>query len=200
MSRQLFTIGHSNHTIGKFIGLLQQHGVTVVGDVRSHPYSRYFPQFNKSELQKALTNAGIRYLFLGRELGGKANESGCFDLTGKSLSDSLVGTSEFDRGIKRLLQDCQTDTIALMCAEKDPITCHRTILVCQHLRNTDLTIEHILGDGELESHSHLEERLVEAYGLQQLQELEARSLSDPPPEADTLPSSQIRSAKKPKSQ
>ena len=165
-TKQLFTIGHSNHSIDDFITLLQTHGITAVADVRSHPYSRYLPHFNKSELEAALQHVGIEYRFLGQELGARPNESSCY-VDGKALYEKIAATPLFARGIKRLINGVKTHRIALMCAERDPITCHRSILVCQHLRNFDIKINHILNDGSLESHNALEERLLKLHGLEQ---------------------------------
>jgi uncharacterized protein (DUF488 family) len=178
MSHQIFTIGHSNHTIEQFIGLLQQHGITAIADVRSHPHSRHFPQFNKPELEAALKNAGIRYVFLGAELGARPNNQDCYDLTGKALYERIAATPEFSEGIERLLKGVQSFNIALMCAEKDPITCHRTILVCQNLRTYGLTINHVLADGTLEAHEALEAKLLEKYGLHQLSLFDQRAIED----------------------
>lgn len=158
--KQIFTIGHSNHRIETFISLLQQHEITAVADVRSHPYSRYLSHFSKSPLDAILAKAGIKYIFLGRELGARPEDSSCYDLTGKALYERIAGTPTFSEGIQRVIAAADNHKIALMCAEKDPITCHRTILVCHDLGKFDLGIHHILADGNLESHQQLEERLL----------------------------------------
>lgn len=157
---QLFTIGHSNLNIETFISLLQKHGITAVADVRSHPYSRRFPHFSQPALKTSLLNAGINYVFLGRELGARPEDLSCYDATGKALYERIAATNLFSTGIQRLLKGVETYKIALMCAEKDPITCHRTILVCRQLRKFGLQINHILSDGNLETHEELETRLL----------------------------------------
>lgn len=174
---ELFTIGHSNHSIEAFISLLQQHGITAVADVRSHPYSRYLPHFNKSELEAALKDAAIEYRFLGQELGARPNDPSCY-VDGKAPYEKIAATQFFEKGIKRLLKGAENYKVALMCAERDPITCHRTILVCQHLRSFDVTINHILTDGNLESHEALEERLLKLHGLNETSEPMQLSLFD----------------------
>lgn len=161
---ELFTIGHSNHSIDAFIGLLQQHGITAVADVRSHPYSRFLPHFNQSALKAALLNAGIQYVFLGKELGARSADPNCY-VDGKAAYEKIAATQLFSEGIQRILKGSQNYKISLMCAEKDPITCHRAILVCQHLRNFELEIKHILSNGYLESHEQLEDRLLVLHGL-----------------------------------
>lgn len=165
---KLWTIGHSNHSIESFVGLLRQHQITALADVRSHPYSRRLPHFNKAPLQANLAQAGIHYVFLGRELGARPNDPGCY-VEGKALYARIALTPLFLAGIQRLLKGAETYRIALMCAEKDPIACHRTILVCRQLRPFNLDIVHILGDGQLESHADLEERLLQLHNLKSLE-------------------------------
>ena len=169
MSRKIFTIGHSNLDIDGFIALLLQHKITALADVRSHPYSRYLPHFSKDSLDTALKKAKIKYVFLGLELGARPNNSSCY-VNGKALYEKIAATESFSQGIKRIIKGSQNYTIALMCAEKDPITCHRAILVCQHLRKFDLDIDHILQDGSVESHQHLENRLLSLYGFNNSQD------------------------------
>lgn len=137
---ELFTIGHSNLSIDAFIALLQRHGITAVADVRSHPYSRFLPHFNQSALKAALLNAGIQYVFLGKELGARAADQSCY-VDSKASYEKIAATELFLEGIQRLLTGSEKYKISLMCAEKDPITCHRSILVCQHLREFALEID-----------------------------------------------------------
>ena len=160
---ELFTIGHSNLSIEAFVLLLQQHGITAVADVRSHPFSRYLPHFNKSEIKASLSRVGIQYVFLGKELGARPEDLSCYDTSGKALYDRIAATPLFSEGIQRLLKGTANYKISLMCAEKDPITCHRTILVCHKVKKFNFPIYHILSDGNLESHQDLEERLLSKF-------------------------------------
>lgn len=159
MSRLFFTIGHSNHTIDAFIRLLTQHGVTVLADVRSHPYSRYYQHFRKAPLKGAIRKAGLGYVFLGKELGPRSTDPDCYIDNAVSY-ERLAQTSLFNQGLARLLRGAENHSIALMCAEQDPITCHRAILVSRPLHNQGYTVDHILRDGTLEPHADLEERLL----------------------------------------
>ncbi|MEH1827130.1 MAG: DUF488 domain-containing protein [Nostoc sp.] len=164
---ELFTIGHSNHSILALIELLQEHNVTALADVRSHPYSRYLPHFNRLPLKDALSGVNIHYEFLGQELGARPDNKECY-VDGKAVYEKIAATELFSQGIKRILKGVKNYRIALMCAEKDPIVCHRAILVCQHLRCKDnLEINHIKSNGDLESHYKLEDRLLAKYGLKQ---------------------------------
>lgn len=173
---ELFTIGHSNHSIDTFIQLLRLHEVTALADVRSHPYSRYLPHFNQTELKPVLLKAGIRYVFLGRELGARPNDPSCY-VDGKAVYEKIAATKLFGEGIQRILKGIEDYKIALMCAEKDPITCHRAILVCQYLRHKHFPINHILKTGNLESHNALEERLLNLHNLQKQEIPETVQLS-----------------------
>lgn len=162
---KLSTIGHSNHSIENFVALLKKHNITAIADVRSYPYSRYLPHFNQVELKKKLREAKIAYVFLGKELGARSSNLGCY-VEGKALYEKIASTKEFSLGLDRLLSGVKKYNIALMCAEQDPITCHRAILICPHLKDKGLEIQHILKNGSLESHSHLEKRLLRLHKLE----------------------------------
>ncbi|MFO1095719.1 MAG: DUF488 domain-containing protein [Planctomycetaceae bacterium] len=155
----LFTIGHSNHDWPKFLGLLQQQGVTAVADVRSQPTSR-LPQFRRAALEQKLREAGIEYVFLGRELGARRDEPECYE-EDCALYERIAALPLFCRGIERILDGTPRHRIALMCAEREPLDCHRTLLVCRQLRNKPVVIQHILADGQVESHAVTEQRLVQ---------------------------------------
>ncbi|WP_225880462.1 DUF488 domain-containing protein [Anabaenopsis elenkinii] len=161
---KMFTIGHSNHSIENFIALLQQHGITAVADVRSSPYSRRFPHFNQAALQKSLASVDIAYVSLGDNLGARPDEPSCY-VDGMAPYDLISATKGFATGLNRLIQGAKQYQITLMCAEQDPIVCHRAILVCPHLKKTDLQINHIHKNGDLESHDCLEDRLLKQHNL-----------------------------------
>ena len=149
---EIFTVGHSNHPIDYFVGLLKRHGITALADVRSTPYSRRHPQFRREALAESLKEAGIAYVFLGEELGGKRAE-GLIEAARKPA---------FRSGLERLREGAQRYRVAFMCAEREPLDCHRTMLVSRHLRAPDVTIRHVLADGRIEEHDSVERRLVAA--------------------------------------
>lgn len=156
---ELYTIGHSIHSIDRFIELIQGHHISAVCDVRSSPYSRYNPQFNRENLQPELKRHGIAYVFLGKELGPRSDDPGCYE-DGKVRYDRLAQTSLFQEGLKRIRQGMASYRIALMCSEKDPAMCHRTILVCRHLRTDGIRIFHILENGSIEENDAVIKRLM----------------------------------------
>jgi len=157
----LYTIGHSTHSLERLIELLAMHRVGAVADVRSSPYSRYNPQFNREPLTTALERAAVTYVFLGRELGARREESACYR-DGKVRFDLVAETPVFQEGLHRLRKGLRAYDVCLLCAEKDPIACHRTILVCRHMRGNGLAIRHILEDGAIEPHEDMERRLMRA--------------------------------------
>lgn len=128
MMRYLYTIGHSNHEIETFINLLKSHNISAVCDVRSAPYSRYAPQFNYEAIREELRRKGIQYVYLGKELGPRSDDPDCYE-DGKVEYGRLAQTDIFQEGLKRVNKGVQSFRVALMCAEKDPANCHRTILV-----------------------------------------------------------------------
>jgi uncharacterized protein (DUF488 family) len=159
MNVTVYTIGHSTHSINDFISLLSQHAVGAVADVRSSPYSRHTPQFNRETLRDTLRAEGISYVFLGEELGARSTDSSCYR-HGKVQYDLLAATPLFQRGLDRVVKGASQFRLALMCAERDPLDCHRTILVARRLIERGLTIQHILADGTLETQEKAVERLL----------------------------------------
>lgn len=161
----LYTIGHSNHDVTTFISLLKRHGVTLVADVRSLPYSQYCSQFNKEILSARLRAENIRYIYLGRGLGGRPKDP-CCDEDGFVDFWQMANRQEFRQAIVRLLEASAENRVALMCAEKDPLDCHRFFLVCRAVKEKAVAIRHILQDGSIEEHSDTEKRMVEKLGIQ----------------------------------
>lgn len=166
MRQELYTIGHSTHSLSQFLDLLIKHGISAVCDVRSKPYSRLHPQFNREQLQKELARYDIVYVFLGEELGARSSDPSCYE--GKTVQyRRIAATDAFRRGLERVKKGIQRYRVALMCAEKEPLACHRTILICRHLKAPDVSIRHILGNGRIEPHDASEQRLVKLVSADQ---------------------------------
>jgi uncharacterized protein (DUF488 family) len=165
MGDTVFTIGHSTHRQERFIALLRQHGITALCDVRSKPYSRMSPQFNREELEEALLAHGIAYRFLGKELGARSDDPRCYE-RGKVQYGRLAETDLFKHGLKRVLRGMKDGfRVALMCAEKEPLECHRTILIARHLAALGVAVAHIHADGRLENHDSALSRLARLLNL-----------------------------------
>ncbi len=166
MQEPVFTIGHSTHSTERFIALLRQHCITAVCDVRSKPYSRVNPQFNREVLKQSLRECNIAYVFLGTELGARSDDSSCYD-HGKVRYVRLARTELFRQGLARVQEGMNNYRVALMCAEREPIECHRTILIARYLATQGVDVEHIHADGKLESHADILIRLMQMFKLEE---------------------------------
>ena len=147
----VLTIGHSNHQIGHFLDLLKSHGVQVVADTRSQPYSEYSSHFDQNPLKKALEAEGIRYVFLGRELGGRPDGDEFYDDQGHVLYDRVSETHVFREGLSRLESGIREYEVAMLCAEENPTACHRRLLVGRVLLDRGIQVDHIRGDGRIQT-------------------------------------------------
>lgn len=159
----IYTVGHSTHEMDSFLELLRKYRITAVADVRSEPSSR-LAHFSGEVLSAVLRVHGIQYVFIGRELGARRSEPECY-IDGQAVYELVASLPRFRAGLDRLMQGAQEHIVAVMCAEKEPLDCHRTILVCRHLRRSGLRIRHILADGRVEEHEQTEKRLVDLTGV-----------------------------------
>ncbi len=164
----IYTIGHSTHSIEEFLSLLEHASIEGVADVRSTPYSRRQPQFNRESIQYALASRKITYVPLGAELGGRGNSHSERDEHGRIVYRSVAESDEFREGIQRVQTGSRRMKIALMCTERDPLNCHRGILVSRILAAQGIKVLHIHGDGRIESHRDAESRLLQMTGLRQM--------------------------------
>lgn len=159
----VFSVGHSTQTFDQFLRLLSINQITAVADVRSSPYSRHAPQFNTDVLKASLTESGISYVFLGRELGARSDDDSCY--VGNTVSYKKLAKSQlFLSGIQRIEKGSRYYRIALMCSERDPTECHRTILISKVLEERGASVSHILGDGTLEPHRNTMLRVLDILG------------------------------------
>jgi uncharacterized protein (DUF488 family) len=162
--RVVYTIGHSTHEIEAFVGLLARHEIEAIADVRSSPFSRYNGQFNRPALEASLKAAGIGYVFLGEELGARRGEAECYR-DDRVDYERVAATAAFRRGLERLADGASRMRIATLCAEHDPLTCHRTILIARHLAPLVDDVRHVLRDGTIETQAEAEQRLLRECGL-----------------------------------
>jgi uncharacterized protein (DUF488 family) len=159
----VFTIGHSNHSLERFVALLRGANVTAVADVRTYPSSRRYPQFNRERLAEELRLNGVTYVFLGNELGGRPSERE-FYYNGVADYEKMAQSPKFKGGLDRVIAGANQYCLALMCSERDPLDCHRCLLVSRALAQCGIRVSHILNDGSLLSHANIEERLLELSG------------------------------------
>ena len=158
----LYSIGYATKPLEEFLRQLQQHRIDAVADVRSVPYSRAFHDYHREPLATHLRSAGVAYVYLGEELGPRSTDPAHYNALGQVQFERLQKAALFQRGIERVFTGLKKPLrIALMCAEKDPATCHRSLLIGHHLlHQRALSTRHILHDGELESEEDLEQRLM----------------------------------------
>ena len=149
MQAAIYTIGHSNRDMKKFLALLKDNAIQVVVDVRSAPYSRYVPHFNKKELENDVNDAGLKYIYMGDVIGGKPSGSQYRDTIGKGVYTQLAAAETFQQGLDRLIKGMNDGwAIALMCAEEDPSKCHRHHLIAHELEmKRTVPVWHIREDG-----------------------------------------------------
>jgi uncharacterized protein (DUF488 family) len=153
----VYTIGHSTHSLETFLALLRAAAITAVADVRSHPMSRRLPHFNKEPLQATLREAGIAYVFLGKELGGRPSDPAMYR-DGIADYERMAQSPAFREGIERVL--AARGCVTLMCSEKDPRDCHRCLLVARALAERGAEVCHILADGGTVTQREIEDEML----------------------------------------
>ena len=158
----IFTIGHSDHSLEDFLALLSDNAVNMVVDTRSAPRSRWVPHFNPDNLEPALERTGIEYAYMGRELGGRPNDRSAYDADGRVSYERAAMADDFTDAIASLIRQADERRMVLLCMERDPLECHRALLVARALAEQGVEIQHILPDGSVESHEALMDRLLES--------------------------------------
>jgi uncharacterized protein (DUF488 family) len=156
----LFTIGHSNHPIERFLELARGAGITAIADVRSTPASRRYPWFNQARLAPRLAAEGIAYVPLGEWLGGRPRDERLYRDDGVVDYVAMARTDEFRAGLDRVADGTKRYRVCLMCAEREPLDCHRCLLVARALAERGFAIGHVLADATIEPHAETEERLI----------------------------------------
>jgi len=162
---EVFTIGHSNHPLEKFLDLIEQARIDVIVDVRSSPFSKMVPHFNRDGLERELRTRSIKYVFVGEELGGRSKGSADYE-NGQVVYSRLAAKPEFKAMLDRIVESAQNSQVSLMCSEKEPLDCHRTILLSQSLQKFGIRVRHLLADGSSESHGEALQRLLEIHHLE----------------------------------
>jgi Domain of unknown function DUF488 len=165
LSDRLFSVGHSNHSWERFVGLLRGAGVTAVADVRSSPHSGRFPHYSRPVLERGLRAEGIAYVFLGDSLGGRPTVPDLFHPDGLVDYERVRRSPAFRDGLERLLTGAERYRVAMLCAEEDPLDCHRGLMVAPELMGRGVVCRHLRGDGSVEPHGDAEARLLALTGV-----------------------------------
>lgn len=161
---KVFSIGYSNLSMEQFCKLLHLHGITAIADVRSSPYSKAFPNYNRESMPAWLNEAKVKYVYLGLELGPRSSDKSLYK--NDQIQFSLLSQTDlFCKGIERLSNGSQNHNIAIMCAEKDPMTCHRSLLVAEYAKDHGLDFVHIHQNGDLETHDNMLKRAMAQYKI-----------------------------------
>ena len=163
---KIYTIGHSNHSPETFLNLLRDLRIDVVVDIRSKPSSQVVPHFNRKPLENSLKMSGFKYLYFGKELGGKPDSKEFYDANGHVLYNLIAKSPPFIQAIERLLKGIRDYRVVLLCSEENPWNCHRRLLVGKVLRNYDVNLQHIRGNGRVQS----EEELLDENGSREKDE------------------------------
>jgi uncharacterized protein (DUF488 family) len=157
----IISVGHSNHPTAAFLALLHEHGVDVLCDVRSHPASAYAHQFNEPQLRADIEAAGLRYVFLGHQLGGRPLGDDYYDDDGHVRYDRVAESAEFLAGIRRIEREASERRVAMMCSEEDPAGCHRRLLVARVLETRGVEVRHVRADGRVQTETEIAAEDVE---------------------------------------
>ena len=161
----IHTVGHSNLSAESLVGMLKRRGITQVIDVRSTPYSRYVPQFNRDNIRATLERNGAGYTHMGDALGGRPQDDRLYDRDGRANYELMAQGKTFQGAIGQVEQMAEDSHIALMCTEADPLRCHRTLLVSQELTSRGANIIHLMRDDQQESHEETMEKLLAVWKL-----------------------------------
>jgi uncharacterized protein (DUF488 family) len=167
MENGIFSVGHSNHEWEQFLALLRGAGITAVADVRSSPYSKRYPQFNKGPLENGLRAAGLHYVYLGDLLGGRPASLDLYTTEGRADYEKIRATAAFRRGRERLLQGGEGYRVAMLCGEDDPLDCHRGLMITPALGECGVSPLHLRKDGSLETTPAMERRLLKETKLEE---------------------------------
>jgi uncharacterized protein (DUF488 family) len=162
---RLLSVGHSNHDWPSFLTLLKQSGVTTLADVRSSPFSRRHPHFNKPALEHALREHGIAYVFLGDRLGGRPSSPALYDDEGRVDYERVRRSEAFQHGLEQLAHGRPGSIIAFLCSEEDPLDCHRGLMIAPALAARGLAPQHLRKDGSVETNEEMETRLLQETGI-----------------------------------
>lgn len=149
---EIYTIGHTNHSQEEFISLVRHYNINCIVDVRSTPFSKFTPQFNKDRIKNALSKNGITYVYMGEEFGARRTNDGLYNGEGYLDFEKVRKDKEFLKGIERIKEGCKKKfIISLMCTEKDAFDCHRGILVAKGLKDNGFTVKHICIDNTIQT-------------------------------------------------
>ncbi|AJA47576.1 hypothetical protein CPAST_c15010 [Clostridium pasteurianum DSM 525 = ATCC 6013] len=178
MGNLCYTVGYSNRKLEDFIKLLSDYKINCIVDVRSIPHSNYegAAVYNRDNIKKILNKQGIYYIYMGKELGARNEE--CIDEKGEISYESIRKNHSYKRGIERLMHGIEKGyNIAMMCVEKDPVNCHRAILIAHDLKKRNIYVKHILEENLVKSQGDIEEEIMDIYRVQLIKKVAQFSIN-----------------------
>ena len=161
----IHTVGHSNLSAESLVEMLKRRGITQVIDVRSTPYSRYVPHFNRDNIRATLERNSTSYTHMGDALGGRPQDDRLYDRDGRANYELMAQEKTFQDAIGQVEQMAEDGHTLLMCTEADPLRCHRTLLVSQELTSRGANIIHLMRDDQQENHEETMEKLLVVWKL-----------------------------------
>lgn len=161
--QRIYTIGYSSFSnTSEFTDAIKKYNITCVIDIRSKPYSEYYKEFNKDKISNTLMSNGILYRHYSKEFGARQKDRRYFSDEGYLDFDLFATSIQFIEGVSKIKKGQEMGYVfVLMCAEKDPIECHRTIMVGKQLSKIGMNVYHIINQDSIESHKELESRLID---------------------------------------
>lgn len=164
MDKVLLSIGHSQHKIDFFISLLREHNVNYILDVRSTPYSQFAAEYNRESIKTILESNGIAYTFMGNYFGARPSDYSLYSPNGYLDFEKVANCLNFRKAFANVMKGAgQGYRIAFMCTEKDPVECHRAILVTNAFYKAGYSIEHIMPDSTIQTQEDINERLLDMH-------------------------------------
>lgn len=160
----IYSIGHGNRKVETFFGLLKQYEIDFLIDVRTNPFSRFNPDFNRERLEEICQDYSVKYLFLGDSLGGKPANRACYDSDGHVLYEKVMKTDAFIQSANRLITAYNKNLkVACMCSELRPCECHRSKMIGRYLHSQRVDVQHINEKGLLVSQSKVMNEVTGGY-------------------------------------
>ena len=161
----IYSIGHGNKKIEDFINELKSFNILFLLDIRSKPFSKWNPQFNQNELKFKLEENGIKYVYVGDNLGGLPDDRSCYDCSGKVVYDLIKEKDFFKEGLERLtIANEKKINLAIMCSEAKPEECHRSKLIGQELLKKKISLKHIISTKLIKSQEIVMNELTKGKG------------------------------------
>ncbi len=164
MDDTIYTVGYAGFSRDTFIQELKKHGISVLIDVRSSPFSSFHSEYNKDILEAVLKKNNIYYRNYAKEFGARQDNFDLYTSDGYLDFEKVAKSDDFQSGLSKLRNSMKQGYVpALMCAEINPFDCHRAILVSRAFYECGCNVIHILPEGRTCSQTDLNKALLDKY-------------------------------------